>query len=63
MDAKSKPILNGGSGGLSTGSDRIVVGAGGLYSPAYRAKREEALKKLILVIVVAALAAGENGNQ
>lgn len=63
MDAKSKLILNGGSGGL-TGSHRIVVGAGGLHAPNYATKRQEALKKAILIVVVAALAAAkENGSQ
>lgn len=60
MNAQANSSLNGGSGGLSSGSgpQKISVGAGGLHAPAYN---QERLKLLLVVVVLAAvnLAAAE----
>ena len=58
MNAKPNPSLNGGSGGLSNGQQKIVVGAGGLKSHplgAREEKRKEALRRILVAVVIVAL--------
>lgn len=62
MDAKSKPVLNGGSGGLSNGPQTIVVGAGGLKAPEILKKQKARKLLLICILVAAANAAPSGGN-
>lgn len=62
MDAKSKLVLNGGSGGLYNEPQKFAAGAGGLHVPSYSARRES-VKKAALIIVIAAFMAAKENNQ
>lgn len=58
MNAKTNPSLNGGSGGLSNGPQKIAVGAGGLKSHPLgvrEEKRKEALRRILVAVVIVAL--------
>ncbi len=54
-------ILNGGSGGLSSGKNQIRVGAGGLSNSPERVRNLQR-KILAAIIIVAMVRASEDGN-